>query len=109
MGVNEKNWPRRSFKLDQVDFLNRNAKYAEWRGRSRRSSRGLIPFSMKTRGGGDALAWLWFSRPRNCLLVPDRLWTRLKGRRVALESPLNSAVHIAPLLAMVTQLRMTDG
>ena len=59
MGVNEKNWPRRSFKLDQVDFLNRNAKYAEWRGEiAKIFSRARISFSMKTRGGADALAWL---------------------------------------------------
>src|SRR5881396_1750510 len=31
MGVNEQVWPKRRFTLDQVDFLNRNAHYAEWR------------------------------------------------------------------------------
>src|SRR5689334_9789845 len=31
MGVNEKTWPRRSFSLDQVDFLNRSAHNQDWR------------------------------------------------------------------------------
>src|SRR6266481_6559791 len=31
MGVNEKNWPRREFTLDQVDFLNRSPQYPQWR------------------------------------------------------------------------------
>src|SRR5713226_7838161 len=31
MGVSEKNWPKRQFTLDQVDFLNRSPYYAEWR------------------------------------------------------------------------------
>ena len=31
MGVNEKNWPKGQFTLEQVDFLNRNAHYPEWR------------------------------------------------------------------------------
>src|SRR5579883_2451036 len=31
MGVNDKNWPARQFTLEQVDFLNRSPKYAEWR------------------------------------------------------------------------------
>src|SRR5271169_1371354 len=31
MGVNEKNWPRREFTLDQIDFLNRNPYYSQWR------------------------------------------------------------------------------
>ena len=31
MGVNEKTWPRRSFTIDQVDFLNRSPQNQEWR------------------------------------------------------------------------------
>src|SRR6266849_3696408 len=31
MGVNERVWPKRQFTLDQVDFLNRNSHYPEWR------------------------------------------------------------------------------
>src|SRR5215472_5098491 len=32
MGVNEKTWPSDKFTLEQVDFLNRNPYYPEWRG-----------------------------------------------------------------------------
>ena len=31
MGVNEKTWPKGQFTLEQVDFLNRNPYYPEWR------------------------------------------------------------------------------
>ena len=31
MGVNEKTWPKGQFTLEQVDFLNRNPHYPEWR------------------------------------------------------------------------------
>ena len=48
MGVNEKNWPRRSFKLDQVDFLNRNPTYA---GMACRDREDLFACGPSTRGG----------------------------------------------------------
>jgi hypothetical protein len=98
MGVNEKNWPRRSFKLDQVDFLNRNAKYAEWRGEIAKIFSRLDPvLDEDTRRRGRPRVAVVLS-PAELPVGPDRLWTRLKGRRVSLESPLDSAVHIAPLL-----------
>ena len=31
MGVNDRTWPKGEFTLDQVDFLNRNPRYPEWR------------------------------------------------------------------------------
>src|ERR1700704_5580087 len=31
MGVDERTWPKGQFTLDQVDFLNRNLHYPEWR------------------------------------------------------------------------------
>jgi hypothetical protein len=37
--------------------------------------------------------------PAELPVGPDRLWTRLKGRRVTLESPLDSTAHFAPLLS----------
>src|ERR1043166_7328947 len=32
MGVNDRTWPKGQFTLEQVDFLNRNPHYPEWRG-----------------------------------------------------------------------------
>lgn len=99
MGVNASNWPRRSFTLAHVDFLNRNAHYAEWRSEVARIFSHVDPIleeEVRRRG-----------RPRLSLVVspaeipvgPDRLWTRLKGRRVRLDSPLEAAAHFGSLLA----------
>jgi hypothetical protein len=100
MGVNEKNWPRRSFKLDQVDFLNRNARYAEWRAEIAKIFSRIDPVLDEdtSRRGRPRLAIVL--SPGELPVGPDRLWTRLTGRRVALETPLEAAAHIAPLLSM---------
>jgi hypothetical protein len=99
MGVNERTWPRRSFKLDQVDFLNRNARYAEWRAEIAKIFSRLDPvLDEDTRRRGRPRLVIVLS-PAELPVGPDRLWTRLTGRRIALESPLDTAVHIAPLLA----------
>ncbi|MBM3785478.1 MAG: hypothetical protein FJW30_14020 [Acidobacteria bacterium] len=99
MGINEKTWPRRAFTLDQVDFLNRNPHYAEWRGEVAGLFSKLDPvLDDQTRRKG---------RPRLVLVVsppelpvgPDRLWTKLGGRRVMLSSPLDPSAHFASILA----------
>lgn len=99
MGVSEKTWPRRTFTLDQVDFLNRNAHYPEWRREVATIFSRVDPvLDAETARRG---------RPRVVVVVtppdvpvgPDRLWTRLTGRRVSLESPLDPAKHLAPLLS----------
>jgi hypothetical protein len=98
MGVNDKNWPRRSFKLDQVDFLNRNSRYAEWRAEIAKIFSRVDPVledDVRRRGRPRLSIVL---SPAELPVGPDRLWTRLKGRRVALESPLDSAAHFSPLL-----------
>jgi hypothetical protein len=100
MGVNEKNWPRRSFTLDQVDFLNRNALYADWRAAITKIFARLDPVLDEEirRRGRPRLAVVL--SPAELPVGPDRLWTRLNGRRIALESPLESAAHVAPLLSL---------
>jgi hypothetical protein len=99
MGVNEKNWPRRSFKLDQVDFLNRNAHYPEWRAEIAKIFSRLDPVldADTSRRGRPRLAVV--ISPGELPVGPDRMWMRLKGRRVSLEAPLEPAKHLAPLLA----------
>jgi hypothetical protein len=100
MGVNEKNWPRRSFRLDQVDFLNRNPRYSEWRTEIAKIFSRVDPVLEEDvrRRGRPRLAVVL--SPAELPVGPDRLWTRLKGRRVALATPLDSAAHLAPLLAL---------
>ena len=98
MGVNEKTWPRRTFTLDQVDFLNRNPHYALWRAEVAKIFSRLDPVldaDLRRKGRPRFVVVL---SPAELPVGPDRLWTRLKGRRVALSSPLDPAAHIAPLL-----------
>jgi len=99
MGVNEKTWPRRTFTLDQVDFLNRNPHYPEWRAEVAKIFTRLDPIldaELQKRGRPRVSIVL---SPAELPVGPDRLWTRLRGRRVTLDAPLDPASHIAPLLA----------
>jgi hypothetical protein len=99
MGVNEKTWPRRTFTLDQVDFLNRNPHYAEWRAAVAVIFSRLDPvLNAEVQRRGHPRLSVVLS-PAELPVGPDRLWTRLKGRRFPLESPLDPASHLAPLLA----------
>ncbi len=100
MGVNEKNWPRRSFTLDQVDFLNRNAHYAEWRAGVAKIFSRLDPVldADTARRGRPRFAAV--ISPAELPVGPDRLWKRLKGRRVSLAAPFDTAEHVMPLLAL---------
>lgn len=98
MGVNEKSWPRRTFTLDQVDFLNRNAHYPEWRRVIANIFGRLDPIleNDTVRRGRPRFSIVF--APGELPVGPDRLWTRLKGRRITLDTPLDPAEHIAPLL-----------
>jgi hypothetical protein len=99
MGVNEKTWPRRTFTLDQVDFLNRNAHYAEWRGIITNIFARVDPVleAAVARRGKPRVSVV--ISPAELPVGPDRLWTRLKGRRVALEDSFDPAVHLKALLS----------
>ena len=98
MGINEKTWPRRTFTLEQVDFLNRNAHYAEWRAAVAQIFSRLDPVlnAEIQRKGRPRLSVVL--SPSELPVGPDRLWTRMKGRRYALDAPLDPALHLAPLL-----------
>ncbi len=99
MGVNEKTWPRRSFTLDQVDFLNRNAHYAAWRGAIAGIFGRIDPvLEEQVRRKGRPRLVLVLSPPE-LPVGPDRMWTRLKGKRVALDGSLDPKEHLAPLFA----------
>lgn len=99
MGVNPRNWPRGRFTLEQVDFLNRNPLYPEWR-------RNITTLFDEINPALDA-ALVAKGQPRLIIILgpadlpvgPDRMWTRLtgKGRRVALNVP-DDLSHYIPLL-----------
>src|SRR5439155_15760121 len=93
MGVNERVWPKRQFTLDQVDFLNRNAHYPAWRKSVADIFAHLDPLldeEIARKGRPRLVAVL---SPAELPAGPDRMWTRLKGQRVALEG----AEPIAPV------------
>src|SRR5262245_13666030 len=83
MGVNDRVWPKRRFTLDQVDFLNRNAHYPEWRKAVADIFARLDPLLDEeiARKGHPRLVVIL--SPVELPVGPDRMWTRLKGRRMA--------------------------
>lgn len=98
MGVNSQSWPKRTFTLEQVDFLNRNPHYAEWRQVIAGIFSRLDPVleaEVRRRG-----------RPRlNVVVSPaelpvgaERLWLKLKGRRVPLRDSFDPVEHLPALL-----------
>ena len=99
MGVNEKNWPRREFKLDQVDFLNRNPHYSEWRAAVSDVFAQIDPAldEEAARDGHHRLTIL--IAPADLPVGSDRMWMRLRKQGTALpvEAPDNPDDYL-PLL-----------
>lgn len=89
MGVNSKTWPRRSFTLDQVDFLNRSAFNQDWRRAITQIFGKLDPVleAEVARHGRSRLVIV--TAPSELPAAPDRMWLRLqqRGKRVALDVP----------------------
>ncbi len=101
MGVSEKSWPRREFTLDQVDFLNRNPHYPEWRRAVAQAFSKLDPLldADVERHGKPRLAVVL--SPAELPVGPDRMWLRLRGRgrMVAFDGAFDIERHLAPLLS----------
>jgi hypothetical protein len=87
MGVNEKTWPRRSFTLDQVDFLNRSAHNQAWRRAIAQVFGQLDPVleAEVARHGKPRLVIV--TAPSELPAAPDRMWLRIqqRGKRVPLD------------------------
>ena len=87
MGVNEKTWPRRSFTLDQVDFLNRSPRHQDWRRAISQVFARLDPVleAEVARRGRPRLVIV--TAPSELPAAPDRMWLRLqdRGRRIPLD------------------------
>jgi len=100
MGVNEKNWPRREFTLDQVDFLNRNPHYSQWRA----SVTDVFAHIDPTLDEEMAL----INRPRLAIIIApselpvasDHMWLRLRKQATALqvEAPDSPEEYLPQLL-----------
>jgi hypothetical protein len=95
MGVNEQVWPKRRFTLDQVDFLNRNAHYAEWRAAVAAIFARLDPVLDEEVARKGRPRMVVVLSPTELPVGPDRMWTRLKGRRMALDGsePVTPLFH----------------
>jgi hypothetical protein len=99
MGVDEKTWPKGQFTLAQVDFLNRNSHYPEWRRAVAQVFAQLDPLldAELARSGHARLVVV--IAPAQLPVGPDRMWTRFKdlGQRVAIEPP-ERVEEFVPLL-----------
>ncbi len=89
MGVNEKTWPADRFTLEQVDFLNRNPYYPEWRRAVAAVFAELDPvLDTETVRGGHARLVVVIA-PAELPVDAARMWTRLpnRGKRIAIQAP----------------------
>jgi len=107
MGMTEKTWPRGIFTLEQVDFLNRNRYYPEWRAAVSKIFAQLDPVldAEITRTGHARLVIV--ISPSQLPADPDRMWTRLEalGKRVSIEPPKRPEDFLPLLLTGEEQSR----
>jgi hypothetical protein len=99
MGVNEKSFPKGQFTLAQVDFLNRNPHYSEWRGAVAAAFAQLDPLlDAEVVKSGHARLVIVVA-PAQLPVDASRMWTRLAGRgkRIALDVP-DEVESFLPLL-----------
>jgi len=102
MGMNGKTFPKGRFTLEQVDFLNRNPFYPEWRAAVAKVFAQLDPplDAEIARAGHARLAIV--IAPSQLPADPDRMWTRFegaggRGKRVEILAP-ERAEEFVPLL-----------
>ncbi len=93
MGVTPASWPRGSFTLQQVDFLNRNPLYPEWRRVITQMFEQINPVLDAEAAAKGKPRLVMVIGPADLPVGPDRMWTRLvgKGRRVPLDVPADLA------------------
>jgi hypothetical protein len=100
MGVNEKNWPRRQFTLDQVDFLNRSAHYPEWRKTVADIFARLDPLLEEETARKGHARLVVVIAPAELPVPADRMWLRIRrhGKRIPVEPPEDIADYLPLLL-----------
>lgn len=87
MGVTEKVWPKRTFTLDQVDFLNRSPYFAEWRAAIAGIFSKLDPLLDEEIARSGHARLVVVTAPDEVGAGADRMWLRIReaGKRVRLE------------------------
>lgn len=100
MGVDAANWPKRQFTLDQVDFLNRNAHYPQWRAAIADVFAKIDPLLDKEVAAHGHSRLIVVLSPAELPVGPDRMWLRIAqhGRRIPIQSPENTADFVPQLL-----------
>jgi hypothetical protein len=100
MGVTDAIWPKRTFTLQQVDFLNRSPHYPEWRKAVSEVFARIDPLldAETARHGRPRLVVVL--SPAEMPVGPDRLWARISknGKRVPVEAPDDGADYVPLLL-----------
>ena len=100
MGVNERNWPRGAFTLDQIDFLNRNPHYSQWRAAVSDIFAQIDPVLDEevAQRGQPRLAVI--IAPPELPVGADRMWTRIRkhGTALPVELPPNADDYLPLLL-----------
>lgn len=100
MRVNDRTWPKGEFTIDQVDFLNRNPHYPEWRAAVARLFTRIDPvLDAEIASRGHARLVVVIS-PGELPIGPDRLWSRIgeHGRRISVQPPEDVADFVPQLL-----------
>lgn len=101
LGVTDANWPKRTFTLQQVDFLNRSPHYPEWRKVIADVFSQLDPVldAEVSRHGRPRLVIVL--SPSDMPVGPDRQWARISkhGQRVAIDTPQDLADYLPLLLS----------
>ena len=107
MGVNEKNWPRREFTLDQVDFLNRNPHYSQWRAAVSDVFTQLDPALDEEVARISHPRLVIVIAPAELVVASDRMWMRATSLPV--ETPDSPEDYLPLLLALLlTGTRRAD-
>jgi hypothetical protein len=92
MGASERTWKKREFTLDQVDFLNRNALYPQWRAAVSRVFAEIDPLldrEIERKGHARLVVVI---APSELPVGPDRMWTRIQNRGFRLKLELTDKV-----------------
>lgn len=100
MGVTDTIWPKRTFTLQQVDFLNRSPHYPVWRKAVSGVFAKLDPVLDAETASHGRPRLVVVLAPAEIPAGPDRLWTRIAnhGKRVPLEASAEGADYAALLL-----------
>ncbi|HXA51145.1 MAG TPA: hypothetical protein VNV86_12600, partial [Candidatus Acidoferrum sp.] len=100
MGVTDAVWPKRTFTLQQVDFLNRSPHYPEWRKAVSAIFAKLDPILDKETAAHGLPRVVVVLSPAEIPAGADRLWLRIRqhGKQVPLETPSDAADYVPLLL-----------